>query len=83
MPMPQLRLEHVSLAASVGAHDLLQDISFEVEAGDRIAIVGASGAGKTSLLRLLNRLSEPTQGKIFLRGKRSGRCHPCNYANRL
>jgi D-methionine transport system ATP-binding protein len=69
MPMPQLRLEHVSLAASVGAHDLLQDISFEVEAGDRIAIVGASGAGKTSLLRLLNRLSEPTQGKIFFEGQ--------------
>jgi D-methionine transport system ATP-binding protein len=53
------------LAASVGVHDLLQDISFEVAAGDRIAIVGPSGAGKTSLLRLLNRLSEPTRGRIF------------------
>jgi D-methionine transport system ATP-binding protein len=37
-----------------------------VFSGDRIAIVGASGAGKTSLLRLLNRLSEPISGSIYL-----------------
>ena len=44
----------------------MQDISFEVLEGDRIAIVGPSGAGKTHLLRLLNRLSEPSSGKIYL-----------------
>jgi D-methionine transport system ATP-binding protein len=62
----QLRLKQVSLSASVGAHYLLNDISFEVLVGDRIAIVGSSGAGKTSLLRLLNRLREPTAGSIYL-----------------
>jgi D-methionine transport system ATP-binding protein len=61
-----LRLESVSLATSVGAYPLLKDISFEVFKGDHIAIIGPSGAGKTSLLRLLNRLSEPSQGAIFL-----------------
>lgn len=65
MPTPHLRLEYVSLAASLGSHYLLQDISFEAAVGDRIAIVGPSGAGKTSLLRLLNRLNEPTTGKIL------------------
>ncbi len=61
-----LYLEQVSLAASIGSAFLLQNISFEVDRGEKIAIIGASGAGKTSLLRLLNRLSSPTQGKIYL-----------------
>ncbi|HEY9747775.1 MAG TPA: ATP-binding cassette domain-containing protein [Allocoleopsis sp.] len=68
LPMEQtgtMRLQHVDLAASVGSHYLLQDISFEMLPGDRIVLVGPSGAGKTSLLRLLNRLSEPTQGAIY------------------
>ncbi len=66
MPTAQLRLEQVSLSASVGSQHLLKDISFEVFAGDRVAIIGPSGAGKTSLLRLLNRLNEPNTGSIYL-----------------
>lgn len=66
MQTAQLRLEQVDLSVSVGSHYLLKDISLEVFKGDRIAIVGPSGAGKTSLLRLLNRLSEPTAGSIYL-----------------
>jgi D-methionine transport system ATP-binding protein len=46
-------------------YPILQDISFEVFEGDRIAIVGPTGAGKSYLLRLLNRLCEPTNGKIY------------------
>jgi D-methionine transport system ATP-binding protein len=61
----QLRLQQVSLVAGVGSHYLLQDVSCEVFRGDRIAIIGPSGAGKTSLLKLLNRLSEITQGQIY------------------
>ncbi len=67
-----LRLELVSLAASVGSQYLLKDIYFEVFSGDRITIIGPSGAGKTSLLRLLNRLSEPTSGKIYLENQEYG-----------
>jgi D-methionine transport system ATP-binding protein len=63
----QLRLHHVGFTTQSGA-PLLQDISFELAGGDRVALLGASGAGKTSLLRLLNRLSEPTQGRIELDG---------------
>lgn len=54
-------------ASSVtNSHYLLREISFEAFRGDRVALVGASGAGKTSLLRLLNRLSEPSSGMIYL-----------------
>lgn len=66
MQTAQLRLNQVSLSASVGSQYLLKDISFEVFKGDRIAIVGPSGAGKTSLLRLLNRLIESTAGSTYL-----------------
>lgn len=70
LPTAKLRLEKVSLYTTLQGkqqgYPILQDISFEVFEGDRIAIVGPSGAGKTYLLRLLNRLSEPTSGKIYL-----------------
>lgn len=66
LPTAQLRLQQVSLSSVVGSRQLLKDISFEVFAGERIAIIGPAGAGKTSLLRLLNRLSEPTSGSIYL-----------------
>ena len=61
---PLFELQNVSLAASVGEHFLLRDISFSVYEGDRIAIAGASGSGKTSLLKLCNSLYSPTVGKI-------------------
>ena len=66
--LPLLRLERVSLQATVGSDLLLQDISLEIQPGEKVGIVGASGAGKTSLLRLLNRLVSPTQGKIYING---------------
>lgn len=72
-PSPILQLEHASLAASLDSRELLHDISLAIEKGDRLAIVGPSGAGKTSLLRLLNRLSEPSQGFIAFAGRRYDR----------
>jgi D-methionine transport system ATP-binding protein len=64
-----LDLKQVSLAAAIGSHYFLQEISFRVSGGDRMAIIGASGAGKTSLLRLINRLQDPTTGVIDFEGK--------------
>lgn len=64
---PRLLLSGKAAAkVGLGASDLLKNISFEVFRGDRVVLVGASGAGKTSLLRLLNRLSEPSGGTIYL-----------------
>lgn len=67
--MPVLKLQEVSLVASIGSALLLQNISFSVHRGEKIALVGASGAGKTTLLRLLNRLNNPTQGNIYFQGQ--------------
>lgn len=61
---PQLQVQQIDVVTELGNQYLLQNISFEVSAGDRIGIIGASGSGKTTLLRLLNRLSNPTSGQI-------------------
>lgn len=62
-----LEFTNVSLRAGVGRGLLLDRISFAIAPHSRLAIVGPSGAGKTSLLRLMNRLSEPTSGQISYR----------------
>ncbi len=47
----------------------LKDISFEVRKGDRLAIVGRNGAGKSTMLKLISRITEPTEGKIEYYGR--------------
>jgi putative ABC transport system ATP-binding protein len=61
-----LRAEH--LGRIVNSKILLEDATFEVRVGEILAIIGPSGSGKSSLLRLLNRLDEPTSGTVYLEG---------------
>jgi ATP-binding cassette subfamily F protein 3 len=49
-----------------GVKRVLEDVSFQIERGDRIALVGANGAGKSTLIRMLSQLEEPTSGEIKL-----------------
>jgi putative ABC transport system ATP-binding protein len=62
-----LRTEH--LGRRVGDISVVTDISLDVYHGEMLGIVGPSGSGKSSLLRLLNRLDEPTSGTVFLDGQ--------------
>ncbi len=64
-----LEFKDVSLRAGVGIGLLLDQLSFAIAPQTRLAIVGPSGAGKTSLLRLINRLTDPTSGQIYYRQK--------------
>ncbi len=64
---PVLRTEH--LTRVVDDRPLVEDVSITVELGEVVAMVGPSGGGKSSLLRLLNRLDEPTGGTVFLEGR--------------
>ena len=61
-----LRTEH--LGRRVGEKWIVQDVSLGVHRGELFGLVGPSGSGKSSLLRLLNRLDEPTSGNVFLGG---------------
>ena len=56
------------LGRVVAGKTILSGISFEVQAGELLGIVGPSGSGKSSLLRLLNRLDEPSTGTVYLDG---------------
>ena len=60
-----LKFQNIWLAYQKG-QDVIKNISFEVNTGQTIALVGATGAGKTSIIHLLNRFYEPTQGQIYL-----------------
>ena len=62
-----LRLEH--LEKTFGTHQVLRDISFSVNKGDVISIIGSSGSGKSTMLRCVTLLEEPTGGKIVFEGK--------------
>jgi lipoprotein-releasing system ATP-binding protein len=52
-----------------GIIDVLRDVDFEVRAGERLAIVGASGVGKSTLLYILGTLDHPTSGSVEFRGE--------------
>src|SRR5205807_7704287 len=47
----------------------LRDVSFEVKEGEALGIVGHNGAGKTTMLKLLSRITAPTRGQITIRGR--------------
>ena len=58
-----------------GGHDALNGVSFTLGAGEFAFLTGHSGAGKSSLLRLIMLLERPTQGQILINGRNLGRLH--------
>lgn len=64
---PAFELNHVSLVHSNG-HGALRDITLSAQPGEKIAVIGPSGAGKTSLLNLLATALRPTSGVVSLSG---------------
>lgn len=64
-----LEVDDLKVRYASGGPEILKGISFAVGAQDFAAIIGPSGAGKSTLIRCINRLVEPTSGRIFLYGQ--------------
>lgn len=65
--MEALRVEHLS--KNFGGVQALQDVSFSVESGEKLAIIGPNGAGKTTLFNVLNGQLSATAGRVYLFGQ--------------
>lgn len=63
-----LRFEGVSFRYASENMNMMEDLTFQVEDGEFIAIIGASGCGKSTIFRLINGLEKPDQGDIFVDG---------------
>src|SRR5512141_2919551 len=59
-----LRIQNVTKTYPNGTQ-ALKNVSFEVKDGEFLAVIGLSGSGKSTLLRCINRLIEPTEGKVY------------------
>lgn len=69
--MEILRVEHLTKKYGKGENEVIavNDVSFSIQKGEFIAIVGSSGSGKSTLLHLLGGVDRPTSGKVFIEGK--------------
>ena len=65
--MPVLEVSHIEKC--FGGNQVLRDISFTLEKGQSLAVIGSSGSGKTTLLRCLNFLERPDGGRITVEGE--------------
>ena len=62
-----IRFEHVSKTYPDGTH-AVRDLSLEVQEGETLILLGSSGCGKTTTLKMINRLIDPTAGRILVNG---------------
>jgi lipoprotein-releasing system ATP-binding protein len=84
---PLIRITNLNKSFSVPAGNLhvLKDITFDIERGEMMAIMGPSGVGKSTLLHILGTLDRPTSGNVFYEGKdifRMGKDSLAEFRNR-
>lgn len=60
-----VRFDHVGFTYHQGSQPALRDVSFRINAGDTVAMVGPTGAGKSTIMKLLERFYDPTSGTIY------------------
>jgi len=63
-------IEYKNVALRYTEKDVLRDVNLRIENGEFMVLVGPSGSGKTTMIKMINRLLEPTDGNIYMDGKR-------------
>ena len=69
MPETPVKIQFAAVTYTVGSTVILDGITLDVREGDTVVLLGESGCGKTTTLKMINRLIEPTQGEVLVEGK--------------
>ena len=72
----EIRFDHVTFTYPGQSRPALRDVSFEMEIGTRMALVGRNGSGKSTLIKLLCGLYQPDEGHIFIKGQDAMKISP-------
>jgi ATP-binding cassette subfamily C protein LapB len=83
---PSIRANKVAFSHEVGQDqkiDILQDVSFKIDSGDRVALLGKIGSGKSTLIRLIMGLYEPNDGSLEISGVDLRQLNPSQYRRRI
>ena len=80
--MPTI-VEFRNAGFAINGRALLEDVSFKAESGETIVLLGRSGSGKTTTLKLINRLLEPTSGDVLVEGRKTSEWDPIRLRRRI
>ncbi len=79
----QTIVEFRNVNFQIGAAKILDDLNFKIEKGETLVLLGESGCGKTTTLKLINRLIEPTSGDVLVEGKSTRDWNAINLRRRI
>jgi len=69
-------VEFRGVSYSIGSREILSDLSFTVRAGETLVLLGASGSGKTTALKMVNAMLYPTRGEVIVGGEPTAKWNP-------
>src|SRR5579871_3451642 len=67
----------------IGGRDILRDLSLQIESGETLVLLGRSGSGKTTALKMVNGLLLPTAGEVLVEGKATTSWNPVQLRRRI
>ena len=76
-------VEFRNVGYSVGGREILRDLSFTVGSGETLVLLGRSGSGKTTALKMVNALLRPTEGGVFVEGQPTANWDPIQLRRRI